>query len=313
MVSKRMKVFSKRHPEAAKKVILSQAVRQRIWYVLRDYDPYYSDNDFNDYTLSGNALPDHLMREHGWQQLRAYQSRDEWEEVTIDGFVLRGVARFVLDALELFHDQLLEYNHGRYRRSQVDVAKYQANLNAIFEEANLPWRMLEGRIIQVDSKWLEEEVLSKAAELLSVSRFEGALAEFLQARSDLSSGDFKGAINNSNLALESTMKVIVGVQEEKPGALLRKLIETRIVPDYHDGFLKAFEEHILRSVPTVRNFEKGVGHGQGKEVNEPPESLAELAVNLTGVLILYLLKRYSDLNPDPREEVGEPAENDIPF
>jgi len=97
--------------------------------------------------------------------------------------------------------------------------------------------------------------------------------------------------------------------------LIRKLLDSGLVPEYHKGFLKAFEEHILRSVALTRNFEKGVGHGQGTDVNEPPKSLAELAVNLSGVLILYLLKRHIELYPveDEPETIPEIEEDDIPF
>ena len=185
----------------------------------------------------------------------------------------------------------------------------------MFEDANLPWRMLEGRILRVDSKWLEEEIHAKAAELLSVRGFEGAMGEFQQARSDLSSGNYKGAIHASNLALESTVKGILNIDQEKPGRLYRLLIDSGLVPKYHEGFIKAFEEHILRSVAMARNLEKGVGHGQGTDVSEPPKSLAELAVNLSGVLILYLLKRHLEINPihaepEPQTEV---ADDDFPF
>lgn len=305
-----LKVFSKRHPEAGRECFLSQAVRNRIWYVMEECDPRYDPNSINnDWTLVWDALPGRLMKEHGWQELRAYKSQSEWEVLeNAKKFVLRGIPRFVLDATELFYDLLLEDQNA-------DPSRYQSKLNVIFEDANLPWRMLEGRIICVDSKWLEAEIHAKAVELLDVQGFEGALAEFQQARSDLSSGDHKGAIHAANLAFESTMKAILGVEQEKPGVLIRKLIDSGLVPDYHEGFLKAFEEHILRSVPMARNFEKGVGHGQGSDVSDPPKSLADLTVNLTGVLILYLLKRHLELHPVQVEPEAKPqtSSDDILF
>jgi len=311
-----LKVFSKRHPEAAKEVSLSQAVRRRIWYVIEECDPHYTpDSVNNNWTLAWDELPDRLKKEHGWEELRAYQSRSKWEVLkNAKEFVLRGVPRFVLDATELFYDLLVEDKARPYPPS-ADPSQYQGKLNVVFEDANLPWRMLEGRIIRVDSKWLETEIHSKAVELLSIRGFEGALAEFQQARSDLSSGDYKGAMHAANLAVESTMKAILGIDEEKPGRLIRKLIDSGLVPDYHEGFLKAFEEHILRAVPVARNLEKGVGHGQGIDINEPPKSLAELAVNLSGVLILYLLKRHLEIHPIEEEQKAEPEtdDDDIPF
>lgn len=289
-----LKVFSKRCRELGREVVLSPSVRQRIWYTIEECDPCYDPNSINnDFTLSWDSLQDGLKKEHGWQDLRAYKSQSEWEALkNTREFILRGVPRFVLDAVEIFYDLLSEYKE----HSNADPVGYQSRVNTIFEDGNLSWRLLEGRIIKVDSVWLEAEIHAKAAELLSVNGFDGALAEFQQARSDMSSGDHKGAIHAANLALESTIKSILGVQQEKPGVLFHKLVESGFIPDYHEGFLKAFEEHIVRSVPMARNFEKGVGHGQGSDINEPPRSLSELAVNLTGVLILYLLKQHLEFH-----------------
>lgn len=285
---------------------------------MTDFDPFYDPQGLhNDWTLCWDALPDSLKREHGWTEFRAYKSAVEWEPLKgIEDFVMRGLPRFVLDATELFYDLLLE-EKNRDSRSSADPAAYERKINVIFEDDGLPWRMLDGRIIRVDSKWLQEEIHAKVTELLSTSGFDGALDEFRNARLDLSSGDYKGAISNANLALESTIKAILGLDQEKPGALYRKLIESGMVPEYHEGFLQAFEEHILRAVAVQRNFEKGVGHGQGGSVNVPPPSLAELGVNLAGVLMLYLLKRYLEVSPKSQETERvpqqEPDENETPF
>lgn len=288
-----LKVFSKRCPEPGQEVRLSQAVRQRIWYLMAECDPFYDPNSsYRDWTLCWDSLKESLKKEHGWEDLRAYKTQIDWEVLNnTKEFILRGVPRFVLDAVEIFYDLLSEY------KGRADPVKYQSKINTIFEDGNLSWRLLEGRIIKVDSTWLESEIHTKAAELLSVRGFDGALAEFQKARSNFSSGDHKDAIHAANLALESTIKAILGVQQEKPGVLFQKLVHSGLIPEYHQGFLKAFEEHILRSVPMARNFEKGVGHGQGVDVNEPSKSLAELAVNLSGVLILFLLKQHLESHP----------------
>jgi len=306
------KVFSKSHRESGHGIYLSLAVRNRIWYVIERIDPY--DLNQGD-TLCWDGLPDILKREHGWTELRGYTSKNDF--IILNNareFVQNGIARFVLDAAELFYDLLLE-DKQKYPRSLANPEKFQNELNRIFEDANLPWRMLEGRILKADSKWIEEEINEKVAELLHINGFQGALEEFQKARTDLSTGDCKGAIHAANLAFESTMKGMLGVDQEKPGALIRKLIDIGIVPEYHEGFLKAFEEHILRSVPIARNLEKGVGHGQGADVSDPPKSLAELAINMAGVLILYLMKRHLELHPVQAKTEAEFQESDkeVPF
>ncbi len=305
-----IKVFSRRQPILAKEVALPSGVRRRIWYLFTDTDPYYLPGDFNDWTLTFHALPERLLREHGWRELKVFKSQGVYERAGIEEFILKGPARYVLDATELFHDLLVKHVENQQRRLNL-LADYQRGLNTIFDDSSLPWRMLEGRIIRVDSQWLEQEIHGKAAELLSVRGFNGPLDEFQRARSALSSGDYKAAIHNANLALESTIKAILGVDKAKPGSLIRSLIDSKLVPEYHEGFLKAFEEHILRSVPTIRNVEGGVGHGQGTSVNEPPKSLAELAVNLAGVLIVYLIRRYLELNPSDEEPIPTEPENEL--
>jgi hypothetical protein len=318
IVSANRKLFSKVHKEIGQTVSLRQGVRQRIWLMFEDMDPLIEpfNKGYIDYTISRHKLEDKLRREHGWSELRAYQSRTEWEKVNPKDFILRGVARFVLDAIELYQDLLLE-EIGDNTGSRLGVKEYENGINRIFEEDSLPWRLLDGRIVKLDSQFVETEILAKAHELISAHGFEGALREFLEARTNLASGDTKGAIRQANLALESTMKGILGVERAKPGELVRKIIESGMVPDYHDGFLEAFEQHILRSVPIARNEEKGVGHGQGCEVNDPPLSLAELAVHLSGVLVLYLMKRHIEktprVPPPPPEDIDLDLEEDEDF
>ncbi|HNU01893.1 MAG TPA: abortive infection family protein [Acidobacteriota bacterium] len=311
----RPKVFSKRNPATAKTSSLTFPSRNRIWITIRDCDPYYDSDHISSSDLCTDDLPERLKKEHGWIELRAYKNPNEYEVLkSMQEFIQRGTPRFVLDSCELFFDILEEYQVNR-GYSGADPVRYQKQLNVIFDDANLPWRMLDGRILKVDSKWLEEEIHAKAIELIAVAGFEGALHEFLQARSDFSNGDFKGAINSANLALESTMKGILGVEQAKPGELVRKIIDSGIIPDYHEEFLVVFEKHILRSVPNARNFEKGVGHGQGVVISEPPKSFAELAVNLTGVLILFLIKRHLELYPPRVDTPNESVDlsDDVPF
>lgn len=301
----RKKVFSKRHPDA--EVSLGRRIRQRILFYIRDCDPLYDPQAFNDWSIFYNELPDLMYREHGWTELLGVTD-DGLEPVNIEGFILSGAPRFVMDAVEIFYGQLLEHDDGEPR-------KFQSLINTVFDDASYPWRLVDGRILKVDSEWLETETYSRAQELLSRHGFEGALDEFLRARSDLDSGDPKGAMKKASDAVESTMKSILGIDAEKPGKLIRLLIDSGMVPEYYEEFLKSFEA-ILYAVIKARNVEKGVGHGQGSNVNEPPQSLAEFTVNLAGVLIGYLLKRYSAQTPEEKtlgEPEIDPFGGDIPF
>ena len=107
---------------------------------------------------------------------------------------------------------------------------------------------------------------------MSKNGFEGSLEEFEKAISLHNSSENKMAVHHANLALESCIKTILGIEKEKPGKLIRKLIDSGTVPIYYKDFLQNFEQ-VLRVVTVTRNEEKGAGHGQGVSINEIPNKL----------------------------------------
>ncbi|MQY75810.1 MAG: hypothetical protein GH148_09875, partial [Clostridia bacterium] len=144
----------------------------------------------------------------------------------------------------------------------------------------------------------------------------GVLKEFKKARTSLLNNDYESAIHNSNLAVESVIKEILNVKKAKPGKLFKMLIDSGLVPEYYKGFLKAFEENILRCVAIMRNEELGVGHGKGPSDNIIPYELAELSINLSGVIINYLIGRVlanKEDNSNDNKKEPDFMDEDIPF
>ena len=193
-----------------------------------------------------------------------------------------------------------------------DKSKFQTQLNNIMEESSLPWRMANGKIFLVSSHYIEV-IRKRAFELLDVVQFHGALEEFETALVELSNKCPENAIRNANLAVESTSKEILGVGKIKPGELYHRLITSGIIPEYYKGFLEAFERNILRCVAIIRDSEQGVGHGKGSSGNTVSLELAELAVNLSGVLINFLIKQYLRSTSTQTKVEGEISIEDSPF
>ncbi|MDI6736272.1 MAG: site-specific DNA-methyltransferase [bacterium] len=81
--------------------------------------------------------------------------------------------------------------------------------------------------------WDYDGITFKSQELLKEVKFEGALKEFEKARADLVNGDYSGAIQNSNLSVESVIKGILKVDKAKPGELYRALIDSKLIPEYY--------------------------------------------------------------------------------
>jgi hypothetical protein len=305
-------VFSKRCKNAIRegkiKVSVPRNVRYRIWKLFQNFNMECYETDETGYSYLTSylyLLAEKIKNEHGLDNLYAFPEKEEGspEPSDLEGFVLRGtIPSYLFDAIELFYDLIQDENK----------LKFQREFNQIMEESNLSWRMADGKIFPIDSAYIDEQILSAAYSLLHEVKFLGALQEFDKARTDFNNGDYEGAIQNANNAVESTIKGILKIEKIKPGELFRGLIDSGLVPEYYSGFLKAFEENILRSVAIIRNEELGVGHGRGANMKEIPRSLAELALNLAGVLIKYLITTYLEFT---KEETSSEPQNDdaLPF
>lgn len=281
--------------------------RARLWKALFDYNETWyesTETGFNYETSILQELPGQIEAELGVTELLAFPPKGGAPEPSdMEGFVLRGnYPPYLFDAIELFHENLRE------KRNQ-----FQNRVNEIMEESDLSWRMANGKIFPVDSSYIDEEIMRRASALLEETQFRGALGEFERARVDLSNGYPEGAIQNANLAVESTIKEILGVERAKPGELFHRLLASDLVPEYFKGFLKDFEGSILRCVAIIRNEELGVGHGKGPSRKVVPLELAELAVYLSGVLINFLVKQHLRKMSTEANVEGEPNAEDVPF
>lgn len=305
-------IFSKRHKERLESgelsINLNPATKQRILYAMNNFNQQTLHTTESGYNYQSTILSDlghELCSEHGWPCLRSFISgSDGMQEVEISDFIKYGAPKYIYDATELYS-----------RALGGGSSSFQEEINRIFTESRIPWRLSEHVIFQVDSEYMAE-VLASASQLLSAQDFQGALQEFQDARSDFDSQDYKGSIHHANLALESTMKSVLGIEKERPGRLIRKMIDSGIIPSYYDKFLDNFEQ-MLRSVNIARNEEKGAGHGQGPEIAQVPRHLAELILNFCGALVVYLVNHHIDSQPkeEPSSEETsiEMPEEDIPF
>jgi len=311
-------IFSKRYKAILNKedikVSLPVVVRQRIFYSFRNYNcPFYEENKFGlgDYSDLISELIYRLKYELGKKSFLVFSGDNEdckyLETEVLEDIVLRGIyPPNVFDLIELYY-QLLD----------DDKNNFQNDINNIMEENNLPWRIAGGKIFHIDSRFIEEEIVQKTYYLLNLVKFQGALKEFEQARIDFTNGNYNSVIRNANLSFESTIKEILKVEKEKPGKLIRMLIDSGYIPEYYKDFLKDFEQNILRCTLIMRNEELGVGHGIGPSENIIPSELAELAINLTASLVNYLVKCYVNKeNPEElnqKNESDKEDEEDIPF
>lgn len=304
-----MITFSKRFAKALKEktlqVKIPGPVRNRLKKAVVDHDefglypgPQGSGLEFKHW--ASEMLPEILEREFGITELKCpIKGSRKGESCAPLEYIVRGTRhQTTFDILELFYREL----YGDNRKN------FQHAVNEIFEESELPFKMIDGDIIYFD---LDNNIRAQSLKILETVGFEGALAEFKQAQEYFSDDKYKESINYCNLSIESVLKTILKAPREKPGKLFAEFIKSGYVPEYFDGFLKQFEQYILRSVANIRNQSLGIGHGQGDSVNDVPKSLADLSIDLSSVLIKFIVNRYLESKP-PQEESFD-SSDDIPF
>ena len=304
-----MITFSKRFAKALKEktlqVKIPGPVRNRLKKAFVDHDevvPYSEPQNptFSIKKWASEMLPEILEKEFGITELKCpIKGSRKGESCTPLEYIVRGTRhQTTFDILELFYRELYGGNQKNF----------QHTVNEIFEESELPFKMIDGDITSFD---LDNNIRAQSLKILETVGFKGALAEFKQAQEYFSDDKYKESINYCNLSIESVLKTILKTSREKPGKLFAEFIKRGYVPEYFDGFLEYFEEHILRSVAKIRNQVLGVGHGQGDSVNDVPKSLADLSIDLSSVLINFIINRY--LESEPPQEESFDSSDDIPF
>jgi hypothetical protein len=265
--------------------------------LLEEYNPYWETTDSTGWHSTTDLLReiDHSLKGiYGIDGLYVKDSTDQRLEVNLEDFFNRTYPSRSLDIVELFYAGI----------SNEQKILFQRDFNSISEEEGCDWRLTDGQFFQVNSEFLALQVIARSYELMKAEGYEGALDEFNEARNDLASGDFKGAIQNACKSFESTLKIILERQTGNASNLIRGLFEAGIYSDLPEEVGRAFGDSVLMALPFLRN--RLGGHGQGQEKLEFSRSYAELAVNLAGSFIHFSISRSLELaKGGPEENEGD--------
>ncbi len=308
------KPFSKLHHKTIMEkrldLSLSRRLRTRIWHLLSEYNEevgIQKGSGYDNWELSDirTEIVPKLYKLYGINQLEIRNEASKKVTVDLNGFIMGCYPNRVFDVIQFwFSDVSNDRQHN-----------FQQELNDILEQESCPWRFCDHDFFKVDSKFMEERILMQTQELLSQQSFHGAMQEFVEARNDLSAGDFKGTILNACKAFESTMKVILCKDGGAADDLIKGLDNARILDDIPQNLRRPFETKVLQSVPFMRNTL--AGHGQGQQLVTISRELAELGLHISGALILFCIHRQLALNPSSSSETvyipEGPSEEEVPF
>lgn len=292
------KVFSERHDKALREKRLKITLRLDLRHsIFRLMDRYSARSGWDNVdNLTCDAVIQSILDRRGWKSLQWWDGKQMQPASNFEEFLERGVPSHVLDAIEIFRGQL----------DQKKILAFTMELNNLFDIHRSSIRFFRGEFYIIDSAFIESQVLVQAQQLLEANSFQGALDEFLSARSAFMEKDFKRTILMANHAFESTLKAVLDLDRKRSTTeLIKKACRGGLVPSYYSGFLDQFQAFMTTLTVTRTNE---AGHGQGKDVTVVPPALAEFAVHLSGALIVFIIKRHLERTPPEESEFP-----DLPF
>lgn len=176
---------------------------------------------------------------------------------------------------------------------------FSGEINEVLRENDIPWLLVDGRLVKIDSRQFEQDLklkaLSEMKELKDADPlYQGAYDELRKAIDFLGRGDYAEAVINAEKSYESVLKVILGPESETEAAngLIKRLLEAGKLP-LPDGLKpEAFQNSVLMSLPIIRN--KAAAHGSGATERKISGPMANLAVDLACALDTYLIQETTD-------------------
>lgn len=181
--------------------------------------------------------------------------------------------------------------------SVTEKEAFRSAINEVFSDNDIPWVLIDGRMVKIDSKQFEQDMKRKAAERLNELKntspvFQSSYDELTKAIEFLNKGDYAEAVTNAAKSYESALKVLCNKENAAAGTLVSE-IGKRGLLDLPDGMeQKDFESKVLMSLPFIRN-RPGAAHGAGAGTGEISRNMANLAVNLACALDTYIADEWA--------------------
>ncbi len=202
---------------------------------------------------------------------------------------------WLFSVIELLFDEL----------STTEKEAFRSAINAVFSDNDIPWVLVDGRMIKIDSKQFEQDMKRKAAERLNELKdtapvFQSSYDELVKAIEFLDEGNFAEAVTNAAKSYESALKVLCNEENATPDKLTKTAISNGLfeLPDSMKP--EGFQSQVLMSLPFIRN-RPGAAHGAGVVSGEISKNMANLAVNLACALDTYIADEWASGQQDDKD------------
>ncbi len=300
-------LFSKRYeiPLKENKLILkniNELTRNKVIYLMKDLDTLL-------YSFI-NEMKEIFLKSTGYAELRIYESVNKYKIAQdITEYMKKCSVKHFLDLIEIFYTVLTE----EYKKKN-----FLDKINLIFEVDRLPYRLLDGEIIIIDSAFLEAQILNKIYKLFRDKNFKTALSYLQEAKQHYTAGNYNSVIQESYKMIEATVEKIINKDNLNQKELKKEIKKLPFIPNYFNKFIDTYIDFI-ESVFIIAN-NSGGRHGKKEmpeEINKIDKYIASFTLNISASLMLFLIERYIKFKKEGelKEETEEPLidDDEIPF
>jgi hypothetical protein len=305
-------IFSHRYLRAIEQgrlqVDLNLDVRRKLWALLLKHNASVGvQRDPNDRWIDNSSIlsevQDEMKFEHGWDRL---ENEGIGYVSGLHEVVLHGAGHFIFDVIELSIAWM----------DSSEKEAFRVKLNEIFEVHACPWRFTDGEFFKLEGDFVGARLTETAHNALAANKFTGAADEFSKARENLASNNAKDTIFYAAKSFESVMKALTRLDHANADRLVKAMSAQGMFDDLPQSARQAFVEHVMKTLPALRN--KLAGHGQGAEIVEVPAIYGELALQLAAAFHNFLIAKYlSSRTAEPQLPIASTVDNtpdeDIPF
>ncbi|NQU98987.1 hypothetical protein HQ533_06005 [Candidatus Woesearchaeota archaeon] len=196
------------------------------------------------------------------------------------------------DLLEIYGGCIIEA--AKLTNRYECVRGFVSDINDYFSDIEFDYKLIfENNKIEVRQKTLnfaQKEIVESLPELFGEFGFDKVEKEFNKALRKKTRGNYEDSIRFCNMSLESTLS-LMGASGKGTESMYKDLSKKLKIPQIIDNQIDLVRKQIAK-IEALRS-KKGQTHGGKKDyVLDNIEEVCELTINLTGSIIIYLLKLY---------------------
>lgn len=202
----------------------------------------------------------------------------------------------IFDIIELtfqYKYRQLERIYSEVETNEI-INDYHKILNTRFKESSVGYKMVNYKIIRIDSQATFTEIIEPTITLTYNKVFSNVNEEYVEAITSYQDEDYEKCLTKCLNSFESTIKIICDKKRWKyddkdtSKKLLDICYENELIPPTIQSEFTSLRGLLESGIGPLRNNYSGHGKGSKKIVVE--DYLAKYALNITGSCILFLIE-----------------------